>query len=230
MVQAAGSGFERIIIYIYLMVFLALTVGLIPFVLEASNTQASIDIDRLEGAGYVVLSAGEYAIIDAKLDALKVSADLAVTNAEAAVVAAQTAADKVDLFNSAEVYLFPTTSNLLCTLTAGNTNVWSAWVELEDSDATTLSSAFAVDAGYVSDMLFFLPSDAADGYNVELSYGVANTTLGRVSFYALASGDIAYVLPIKSRRVPAGETIYYRMQSTGANNATVQARLRYFYE
>jgi hypothetical protein len=228
MAKDVPSGFERIIIYIYLMVFLALTVGLIPFVLEASNTQASID--RLEGAGYVVLAAGEYAIIDAKLDALKVSADLAVTNAEAAVVAAQTAADKVDLFNSAEVYLFPTTSNLLCTLTAGNTNVWSAWVELEDSDATTLSSAFAVDAGYVSDMLFFLPSDAADGYNVELSYGVANTTLGRVSFYALASGDIAYVLPIKSRRVPAGETIYYRMQSTGANNATVQARLRYFYE
>jgi len=164
------------------------------------------------------------------LGSIDTKADAAVTNAEAAVVAAQTASAKVDLFNSAEVYLFPTTSNLTCTLTAGNTNVWSAWTEVIDSGANTLTTEFAAGAGYISDMLFFLPSDAADGYNVELAYGVAKTNLGRIGMWALADGDIAAILPIKSRKVPAGETVYYRMQSTGANGATLQARFRYFYE
>ena len=194
------------------------------------NISTATAISTLEEKGYVVLASAEYQSISDKLDAIKTDAETAVATAEAAVTAAEIAAAKVDLFNSAEIYLFPATSNLTCTLTAGNTNVWSSWVELVDSGATTLSSSFSVAPGYVSDMLFFLPSDASDGYNVEVAYGEAKVTLGRVGFYALASGDIAYVLPIKSRRVPAGETIYYRMQSTGANNATVSARFRYFYE
>ena len=207
---------------------------LIPMVQVSTLSGA---ISHLESQGYVVFAAGEYNAmmallnsIDTKADAATVNASLAVIAAQAAVVTAQTAADKVDLFNSADASLFPATTNLTCQLTAGNTNVWSAWTEVVDSGATTLSSAFAANPGYISDMLFFLPSDAADGYSVELAYGVAKTNLGRASFWALASGDIAYIMPIKSRRVPAGETVYYRMSSTGANGATVQARFRYFYE
>jgi len=201
--------------------------GLIVPIMQSSVVTSSVGAatDYLEDRGYVVLSAGEFDLI-----AKEATAVAAVTNAEAAVVAAQAAAAKVDLFNAAEVFLFPDATNRTITLTAGATNIWSAWTEVVDSAAITLSSKFSASAGYVSDMLFFLPSDAADGYSVELAYGDAKTNLGRVAFWALADGDIAYVLGIKSRRVPSGETIYYRMQSTGANGATVQARFRYFYE
>jgi len=218
MAKHGGQISTRLLIYIIIGI-VAIAV-LLPMVQVSTLGGA---IAHLEGQGYIVLAAGEYNTIMALLNSID-------TKADAAVVAAQTAAAKVDLFNSAEVYLFPATSSLTCTLTAGNTNVWSAWTEVVDSGANTLSDKFAADTGYVSDMLFFLPSDAADGYNVELAYGDAKTTLGRVGMWALAGGDVAYVLPIKSRRIPAGETVYYRMQSTGANGATIQARFRYFYE
>lgn len=217
-VKHGGQVSTRLLIYIIIGI-VAIAV-LLPMVQVSTLGGA---IAHLEGQGYIVLAAGEYNTIMALLNSID-------TKADAAVVAAQTAAAKVDLFNSAEVYLFPAASSLTCVLTAGNTNVWSAWTEVADSGANTLSDEFAVNPGYVSDMLFFLPSDAADGYNVELAYGAAKTILGRVGMWALAGGDVAYVLPIKSRRVPAGETVYYRMQSTGANGATIQARFRYFYE
>jgi len=211
-------------------VYVLLAIGLVIAIIAGFNQFSTayntpIAIDFLTSQGYVVLAAGEYELL-----AKEATAYAAVANAEAAVIAAEAAATKVDLFNSAEVYLFPTTTNLTCVFTAGDTNVWSAWTEVEDSGTTTLSSAFAADPGYISDMLFFLPSDAADGYNIELAYGASKTNLGRVAMWALADGDIAYTIPIKSRMVPAGETIYYRMQSTGANGATVQVRFRYFYE
>ena len=224
-------GFMQIF---YLVIVAVIAVAVIQVTGSANVATA---ITTLESRGYVVLSAGEYASLSTRIDALKVSADAAVVAAQAAVVQAQAAAanasvaaTKVDLFNSAEVHLFPATTNLTCTLTAGNTNQWGAWAEVADNGTNTLSSVFAANPGYVSDMLFFLPSDAADGYSVELAYGAAKNILGRVAVWALAGGDIAYVLPIKSRYIPAGETIYYRMQCTGANGATVQARFRYFYE
>lgn len=185
---------------------------------------------RVENAGYVALTSAEYDNLNGKLDAIKTDAEAAVAAAEAAVVAAQVAAAKVDLFNSAEVYLFPETTNITVTFTAGNTNTWSAWTEIVDSGATTLSSKFAAAAGYVSDIHAFLASDVSDGYNIEIAYGDAKSVLGRTTFWVPADGVIPYMLSIKSRRVPAGETVYYRMQSTGANGATVQVRMRYFYE
>jgi len=223
-VKRGGQVSVRLLIYI--IIGIVAVAVLLPMVQVSTLGGA---ISHLEGQGYIVLAAGEYNTIMALLNSIDAKADAAVANAEAAVIAAQAAADKVDMFNSAEVYLFPAASSLTCVLTAGNTNIWSAWTEVVDSGANTLSDEFAADTGYVSDMLFFLPSDAADGYNVELAYGAAKTTLGRVGMWALADGDVAYVLPIKSRQVPAGETIYYRMQSTGANGATIQVRFRYFY-
>ena len=222
------KGQAQIVLVIVLAVAVVVAASFFAL-LPPASVQAAIA--RVESTGdYVILTMAQYNIINAKLDSIATKADAAVVAAQAAVVTAQAAADKVDLFNSADVYLFPATTNRTCQLTAGNTNEWGAWTEVADNATTTLSSAFAVNSGYVSDMLFFLPSDAADGYSVEISYGASKTNLGRISFWALADGDVAYVLPIKSRRVPAGETIYYRMSCTGANGATCQARFRYFYE
>jgi len=223
------SGWIKAIIILCFVV--VLVVGYFAPMMESSMSVGAAT-NYLENRGYVVFSATQYDLLakEATAYAAVQNAEAAAAAAAAAVIAAEAAVAKVDLFNSAEVFLFPNDTSLTITLTAGDTNVWSAWTEVVDSEPTTLSSKFAASAGYISDMLFFLPSDTADGYNVELAYGDAKTTLGRVAFWVLADGDIAYVLPIKSRRVPAGETIYYRMQSTGANGATVQARFRYFFE
>lgn len=202
------------------------TMVLVPLVESGVvTTSVGAATNYLEDRGYVVFSAEEFDLL-----AKEATAAAAVANAEAAVVTAQTAADKVDLYNSAEVYLFPATSDITCTLTAGATNVWSAWTEVTDSGATTLTSKFASDPGFISDIHAFLPSAASAGYNLELAYGDDKDTLGRIAFWVPASGDIGYILPIKSRRVPAGETVYYRLQSTGAGGSTVQVRIRYFYE
>jgi len=186
----------------------------------------------LEDNGYVVLNAGEYETINAKLDAIKVSADLAVTHAEAAVVEAANAvavagiaAAKVDLFNSAEVFLFPSTTNVTVTLTAGNTNQFGAWAEITDG-ATTLSSKFAANPGYISDMYIYDHSAVDKLYLVEIAYGDNKTTLARVMYHT----SFIEMAPVKSRLVPAGETIYYRMMCSGANGATAKVGFRYFYE
>jgi len=145
------------LIYATVLIMIALTI--LPMInsrVRTSSIEAAVDF--LTGSGYAVFAAGEYDDIMTLLNSIDAKADAAVT-------AAETAASKVDLFNSAEVYLFPATTNLTCSLAAGNTNVWSAWTEVVDSGATALSSSFAVNPGFVSDMLFFLPSDAADGYS-----------------------------------------------------------------
>ena len=171
------KGQAQIVLVIVLAVAVVVAASFFALLPTASVRAA---IARVESTGdYVILTMAQYNTINAKLDDIATKADAAVVAAQAAVVTAQAAADKVDLFNSADVYLFPATTNLTCQLTAGTTNNWSAWTELVDSGATTLSSKFAVSPGYVSDMLFFLPSDAADGYSVELSYGASKTNLGR---------------------------------------------------
>lgn len=228
-------GQSQIVLVVILAICVVVVAAFIPL-LSTSSVQAAIY--RVESTGeYVVLTMAQYNTINAKLDAIKVdaeaaiaTAEAAVTAAEAAVVAAELAADKVDLFNSAEVFVYPATTTVTCVLTAGNTNVWGNWTEIVDSGAVTLSSKFATNPGYVSDIHAFLPSDANDGYNLELAYGDAKVTLGRIAFWVPAGGEVGYQLAIKSRRVPVGETVYYRLQSTGANGATVQVRIRYFHE
>lgn len=175
----------------------------------------------------------DYTTIISRLVEIKSSAEAAVVNANAAVVAAQAAviaaeeaAAKVELFNSAEVYLFPETTNVTITLTAGNTNVWSDWVEVADSTNVTLSSKFAAAAGYINDMYIYDHSAVDKLYCIELSYGASKTTLGRMMWHTAFKDTVQ----IKSRRVPAGETIYYRMMCSGANGATAKIGFRYFYE
>ena len=199
----------------------------------------------LENRGYVVFSAAEYDLL-----AKEATAQAAAANAEAAVIAAEAAADaaetaasnaadarvaaqeaaaKVDLFNSAEVYLFPDVTDITCTLTAGTTNDWSAWTEVADSTAVTLSSKFAAAAGYIGDIHTYTYSDEVDTYVIELAYGADKDILGRIRFYAPTKTAVD-LTSIKTRRVPAGETVYYRMMSSGATGATVMVGFRYFYE
>ncbi len=109
------------------LLIIILVLSIVPL-LNATNVESATKY--LNERGYVVLSSTEYNSLNNKLDGIKTSADAAVVNANNAVTAAENAVDaaelaaaKVDLFNSAEVFLFPEVTNVTVTLTAGNTNV-----------------------------------------------------------------------------------------------------------
>ena len=146
-------------------------------------------------------------------------------NAADARVAAQEAAAKVDLFNSAEVYLFPAVTDITCTLTAGTPDDWSAWTEIADSTAVTLSSKFAANAGYLSSLSIYTTSTSGKIFIVEVAYGDAKTIIARTNFHSAERAA-----PIKSRYIPAGETIYARVMCSGISGSTAKVGFRYFYE
>ena len=190
-------------------------------------------ISLLEGRGYFVASADEYDTLNAKLDSIAIKAYAAVANADAAVNAAEDAVDaaqlavaKVDLFNTAERLVYPTTTNLTCTLTAGETNAWGNWAQITDSGGGNLSSCFSVNTGYITDMQIFDHSAADKIYLVEIAFGSAKNIIGRVAYHTSFADNV----DIKSELIPVGETVYYRMMSSGVNGATARVGFRYIYE
>jgi hypothetical protein len=230
------TGKIEIRLFIFVVVAITLTLAFAPIIdigIVNNNVQAATDY--LNDRGYVVLSSQEYSTINAKLDAIKNSADVAVLNANEAVVeaqnaviAAQIAAAKVDLYNSAEIFIYPEQTNYACTLSANDiANSFSSWLEITDNSSTTLSSKFVDDNGYLAEILAFEFSVPNVAYILEISYGEDNIVIGRLAFYARANA-ISSVL-VKSHIIPKNQKIYYRvMCETGG--ASFRAYLRYFYE
>jgi hypothetical protein len=184
--------------------------------------------DYLENQNYVVLSHAEYDLIakEATAAAAVANAEAAVTNAEAAVVAAQETLDVLLLHNENEVFLYPDTCTKTATFTAGDgVDTWGAWAEITDSGATTLSSKFAADSGYLVEIMTHDYSVADKIFMIELSYGAAKTVIGRSKIRS----DWTYVQALRSVVIPSGQTVYYRMQcETG--NATLEADFRYYFD
>jgi membrane-associated protease RseP (regulator of RpoE activity) len=221
------KGQIQLFIAIILAVFAgALAFTLLPLMLAGSSVSASTA--RLESEGYTVLTPAEYDTIISKLNVIQSSANSAVANAEAAVIAAQLATTKVDLFNSAERFVFPESTSATFTMASGGIiNTFGAWTEITDNAATTLSASFATDTGYLSELTPFDYSASNKSYLVEIAYGASYTNVARLRWFARA--DELVVLPVYSAKIPAGETVYYRMMCETAG-ATCRAGLRYFYE
>ena len=156
-----------------------------------------------------------------------IKAQDAAIKALAAQAAAELAHEKIILFNSAIVHLFPDTTNKTVTLTAGNTDVFSAWTEIIDSASEKLSSKFTSTSGYLGDLSINDNSAAGDKmYILEIAWGSAKTSIGRVTWPASWRG----YLPMKSRLVPMGELVYYRLMCSGSNGATAKIGFKYFFE
>ena len=211
---------------------------LIPAIQEYTHPwSVGAATDYLEDRDYVVFSAAEFALVakEATAAAAVANAEAAVTNAEAAVVAAETAvvaaqeaAAKVDLFNTADTFLFPADTDYYVLLTASATaGNFTAWAEIVDNNAVTLSSLFAADAGYISDIYIYQATAPADTTHiVEIAYGDSKVSLTRIMF----NSDSMNLAQIKSRRIPAGETIYYRIMTTTTPTEYVSIGFRYFFE
>lgn len=210
-----------------MLVFLLLIILVASFLPIMSSSNVSSAKATLIGQGYVVLAAGEYSDLMILLNSVDTKADTAVSNAEAAVVAAQIAAAKVDLYNSARRYVFPDTSNVVVTFTAPvAVDTFSDWAEIVDGDAVTLSSKFSAAAGYLAEMVVEDFSATGKSYIVEIAYGDAKTPVAVKRFLAENEGQ---ELQIRSCLIPAGETLYYRMMCE-TTVATCEVCFRYFYE
>jgi len=201
-------------------------------IMQSSVATSSVEAatSYLENRGYVVFTAAQYALLakEATAYAAVQNANAAVIAAQSAVVAAETASEKVDLFNTADTFLFPADTDyyVLLTASAGAGN-WTDWAEIVDNNAVTLSSLFAANAGYISDIYIYQVTAPADTTHiVEIAYGANKTSLTRIMF----NGDNLNLAQIKSRRIPAGETVYYRIMTNTAPTEYVSIGFRYFYE
>jgi len=220
-----ARGQANVVLLIGFLIVVILVVSMLPVVSTLNVASATT---MLENRGYVVLSSLEYTNLMNLLGSVDTKADAAVAAAEEAVVAAQTAADKVDLFNTADTFLFPADTDYWVLLTAdAAAGSFSTWTEIEDNNSVTLSSLFADDSGYISDIYVYQVSAPADTTHiVEIAYGVSKVSLTRIMF----NGDNLNLAQIKSRRIPAGETIYYRIMTNTAPTEYVSIGFRYFFE
>jgi len=125
--------------------------------------------------------------------------------------------------------IFPSNTNLTCTLTAAaGANTWSSWVELEDSGSNTMTTLFATYDGHISSMLVETISEKNTIYMAEVSYGSANTVVVRARF----AGETKFQAPNVQNRFwapvfAAGETVYYRMKTATAVADTCTVHFRY---
>jgi len=132
--------------------------------------------------------------------------------------------------NNHLTYVFPSVSNLTCTLAASATpNVTSAWAEIADSGATTLSSKFATYEGHITGIDIFSCDVADKMYICDIAYGSAKTVITSFSFISNATGKkvVPKLIRVRALHIPAGETVYYRMMCETASKV-LTVDFRYF--
>ena len=135
------------------------------------------------------------------------------------------------LVNAHSTIIFPITTGLTCTVTAhANINEWGAWVELVDSGATTLSTAFAANDGHISAIFVESTESAGQIWEVQLSYGASRTNCGSMRFISASVGFVpaAQQMRIRTAHIPAGETIYGRLMCNKAGEETATIHVRYY--
>jgi len=168
--------------------------------------------------------------IKAKTDNLP-AAPASETTAAAAVLQAQAAANlaaainaKVDLFNSGGELVFPEKSDEFVLIAEGAApNVFNPAVaaEIVDNNGIKLSSKFAASAGYITEVIMYAFSVASETHILELSYGAGNI-IGIVRAFS----DWTYVFPFKSKQIPLGAQVKYRIM---AQTALASCRVSFRY-
>ena len=123
-------------------------------------------------------------------------------------------------------HLFPEDTNETVTFTApGTANTWSAWAEIVDNNAVTLSSKMTDYIGHIA-YIIVETSTTGKAYVVEIAYGSAKTNVGRAGFYGGAVPKQAQRM--HSPTIPKGEAIYYRIKCEQASQA-LEVHIRYHY-
>ena len=198
-----------------LAILVASVCAILAFVfIQAALPNTNSMIVQLEASGYVVFAAGEYSTLTSSIASL------------------QEVEDEIDDATQHTTFIYPGDTNLTCTLTAHATaNTWSAWAEITDSGANTLSSLFAADVGHITSMVIETISDDNAIYMIEIAYGADKTLITSGRF----AGGTKFQAPNMQKRfwadpLPAGETVYYRMKTATGVADTATIHLRYHLE
>ena len=129
--------------------------------------------------------------------------------------------------------IFPDTSNLSCTLTAGGVaNTYGNWTEIQDSGATTFSSKFAAAEGHISSIVLEDASVQDKVFMMQIGYTFDAVIYRSLSCFRFVSGtgnvpgvfQLRYCMP----HIPVGATLCYRMMCEQAD-ATADVHFRYHY-
>ena len=152
----------------------------------------------------------------------------ASTGTEAATIDGK--ADELIISISHTTLVFPEDTDETVTLTAGNTNnVFSAWAEVADNNAVTLSSKFTACEGHFSVIMTEDVSVKDKRYLLELAYGAPKTIISRMRYVA---GNVQIgtkqEATVQGIYVPVGEKVYYRLKCETAD-ATAVVHFRYHY-
>jgi hypothetical protein len=152
------------------------------------------------------------------------------TSVQSAATTLQELSAKAELFDSAEIYLFPDNTSKSVVLTAdGGINTFSDWVEIKDNLNATLTSKFELKAGYLND-LYLYNYQPGESWIIEIAYSLTlegdKTNIARLFF----STDSMEVSQIKSRYIPAGQKAYYRVMCNSESTEYISIGIRYFYE
>lgn len=125
--------------------------------------------------------------------------------------------------------VFPTNTNLTCTLTALDTaNTFSNWATVVDSGATELSAVFAAQGGHLTAMNIESLSEENTIYELEIAYGASHLKLTSMRFAGGTKFQSASALQrLQARRIPTGETVYYRMRTATAVADTALVNFRF---
>ena len=128
-----------------------------------------------------------------------------------------------------ETLIFPIAVTQTITFTAGATEEFSAWTEIEDSDANVLTDCFTSD-GYIASLLVEDASVKDKIYLIEFGYGATPTVVGRSR---IQSGDTKKDTTSQPRmrmlKITAGATVYYRLACEDGE-ATLNGHIRYYLE
>ena len=144
-----------------------------------------------------------------------------------AIAAIKVSTDANLLENVHETKIFPASSGLTCTLTAGGTiNTFGAWAAILDNDspANDFSDLSASISTHISAVVVETNSVNSERYCLEVAYGEAKAVVGRFCIYG---GSV----PKQESRVrglatPIGEAVYYRMMAETVS-ATLTVHIRY---
>lgn len=126
--------------------------------------------------------------------------------------------------------IFPDHTGKSCVLTANATaDQWSAWTEITDSSAVTLSSKFASNSGHISAMLVETADTASEVFMTQISYGADKTIISIHRVLTETNQHPTAQSPrVRADLIPAGETIYYRAMCHTAGSKTLNVHFRHF--
>lgn len=125
-------------------------------------------------------------------------------------------------------FLFPSATNLTCTLTAhADANTWSAWVAIVDSGATGLSASFAANNGHIDALQIEEANQASTHYQVELAWGAGKTAIGTARIQTFtANQPVNSSFDLNGSEITAGETVYARVMCATAAAKTLEVSFR----